>query len=115
MNLRAINRAFPLRRFSRVIALVLVLAVPVLSTMARRSWYLSPSDHAHHLIDASKAKVAHGPVSQDRLLLRALVVPVPPQPQMRVERCLEPSCSLSPYLLGVTDPLQHRPPPIPLA
>jgi hypothetical protein len=79
--------------------------------MARRSWYLSPSDHTHYLIDASKAKVAPGPIVHDLLPLRIVAVPAPSQPRMRVERYLKPTSSLSLYLLGVTISLQRRPPP----
>jgi hypothetical protein len=106
------NCGFSGCRSTRVIALLLVLAVPFLSTMARRGWFLSPSDHGHYLIDASKAKVAHGPILHDPLPLGTVVVPVPSQPRMRVERYLEPTSSLSLYSLGVTISLQHRLPPI---
>ena len=80
--------------------------------MARRGWYLSPSHHSHHLIDASKAKVAQVPILHDPLPLRTMAIPLPSQPRMRVERYLEPKSSLSLYLLGVTISLQNRPPPI---
>jgi hypothetical protein len=104
--------AFSVRRSTCVIALLLALTVPILSTMARRGWYLSPSDHAHYLIDASKAKMPHAPVSHDGSPLRAVVVSVPLQPQIHIEPCLEPIASPFSYLLGVILSLQHRSPPI---
>jgi len=92
-------------------ALLLVLTVPILTTMARRDWYLSPSDPGHYLLDASKAKVAPGPILQAPLLLPAVAVRFPLQPQIRVEWYLEPPSSLFLYLLGITASLQNRPPP----
>jgi hypothetical protein len=94
-----------------IIALLLVMTVPILITMAKRDSYLSPSDPVHYLLDASKSKVAHGPILQAPLLLCAVTVRVPLQPQMRVEWYLEPTSSLFLYLLGITASLQHRPPP----
>jgi hypothetical protein len=102
-------------RSSRVIALLLLLAVAILSTVARRSWYLSPSDHGHYLIDASKSKVTHGPILPDRALLHTAVVPVTSQPPLRVERYVEPASSPSSYLSDMTVSLQLRSPPISLA
>jgi len=106
------NCEFSRRRSARIIALVLVLAIPILSTMARRGWYLSPSDHGHYLIDASKVKVALGPILHAPLPLRAAVHSAPWQPRMRVERYVEPTSTLPQYLLGVIISLQHRSPPI---
>jgi hypothetical protein len=83
--------------------------------MARKGWYLSPSDHAHYLIDASKAKMPHAPVLQDGLQVRAVVVSAPSQPQLHIERRLEPAFSLFSPSLGVILSLQHRSPPTPIA
>ena len=106
------NYRFSNCRSNWVIALLLVLAVPILSTMARKGWYLSPSDTGHYLIDASKAKVAHGPVLHDPVPLRIVAVRVPLQPRMYVERYLEPTPSVSFCSLGITISRQHRSPPI---
>ena len=106
---------FPHRRLIRVIALLLVATVPSLSTMARKEWDLSPSDHGHYLIDASKAKMSHASVLCDRLFLDAVVGSAPSQSQMYVERSLQPASFRSMYLLGVIISLQHRSPPIPAA
>lgn len=109
------NCKFSLCRFYRVIALLLVLAVPILSTIARNDWYLSASDQAHYLIDASKAELPHGPSLHASLLLRVFAVRVPPQSRMRVERYLEPAPSLPLHSLGVAISPQLRAPPIRLA
>ena len=93
-------------------ALLLVLAVPILCAVARRGWYLSPSDHSHYLIDASKAKVAHGPLLQVPSPVRTLFFSVASRPQMHAERHLELTSFFSLYSLSVTISLQHRSPPI---
>lgn len=99
-------------RSYRAIALLLVLSVPILSAMARRGWYLSPSDHGHYLIKASKAKVAHGPVLHAPTLQRTVAVSGQSQPRTRIERYVEPTSALSLSSLGVTISRQHRSPPI---
>src|SRR6476661_8963331 len=99
-------------RSSRVIALLLVLAVPILSAMARRGWYLSPSDHSHYLIDASKATVAHGPILHTPLPVGTVFFPVPTQPQLHVVRHLEFTSFVHLYSLSVTISQQHRSPPV---
>jgi len=101
------------RSSTRIVVLFLLLAVPILSTLARNSWYLSTSDPGHFLITASKAKVAHAPAPLDRPLLPSVVVPAPPQPEARVSRSLEPPVRF--VSIGVMLSLQHRSPPPSLA
>ncbi|MBZ5644586.1 MAG: hypothetical protein LAO19_17660 [Acidobacteriia bacterium] len=106
------NREFSGCRSYRAIALLLVLSVPVLTSMARRGWYLSPADHSHYLIKASKAKVAHGPILHAPMPLRTVAVSALPQPRTRADWYVEATSSLCLPSLGVIISMQHRSPPI---
>jgi hypothetical protein len=48
--------------WKRALLLLLLLAVPVLSIAAKRSWYLPHANTEHHLTSTVKMKVAHAPV-----------------------------------------------------
>jgi hypothetical protein len=91
---------------------LLVLAVPILFTMARKDWYLSSSDHCHYLIDSSKTKVAYEPILPDRLIQRSVVLAVPPQPVMQTQLSAEATTSQSSSSPSLTAPLHYRAPPI---
>src|SRR2546427_6524745 len=74
------------RRFLRVLncalALLLVVAVAGLCTIAKVNWYLPQSNPGHYLTTATKMKVAHGWVAlhTDALQsVRRLVVSLQPQ------------------------------------
>jgi hypothetical protein len=101
------------RPSTRITVLLLLLAVPILSTLARNSWYLSSSDPGHFLITASKMNVAHAPILPDRPLLQTVCVLAPPQPEAPISRNLEPPLLLP--SISVTLSLQHRSPPLSLA
>jgi hypothetical protein len=106
------NPKFSICRSYRVLALLLVLAVPILSTMARRGWYLSPSDHAHYLVDSSKTKLVHGQVLYNPMPLPSITLSVPPFPQALFARYVGPKSLLSLHYLDVNISLRRRPPPI---
>jgi hypothetical protein len=106
------NSRYSIRRCYRVLALLLVLAVPVLCAMARRGWYLSSTDHAHYLIDSSKTKLVHGQILHNPLPLCEVTFSMPPFPQMRSVRYVEFTSFLTLHHLDVNISLQRRPPPI---
>jgi len=93
----------------RTIALLLLLAVPALATMAKTSWYLPQSNPGHYLTIASKMKVACSPVVFDRGPVARIPRVVPPQP-------LTPQTQWSEWKpaipwISLTLSLQHRSPP----
>ena len=51
---------------ARVAALVVLVAVMALSTLAKNTDYLPDSNPAHYLSSASKMRLVHSPVIQDR-------------------------------------------------
>jgi hypothetical protein len=102
------------RRFgtfsTRIVVLLLLLAVPTLSTLARNSWYLSLSDPGHYLLTASKMKVAHPPVLSGEELLQPVVTLSEIEPEPAAKRCFIQDDAKTP--LGVKIPIQiHRRPP----
>jgi hypothetical protein len=94
---------------------LLILSVPVLSTLAKDSAYLPQSNHAHFINIAAKMKAVDAPVAVNEppaaLPLVALVLPEPQVPTTRQDQ-LE-----SPPVLKVSLKvcLQHRSPPIVVA
>jgi len=102
------------RRFLRVLncalALLLVVAVAGLCTIAKVNWYLPQSNPGHYLTTATKMKVAHGWVAlhTDALQsVRKLVVSLQPEIAMFLEERRETSV---PRMLW-TAILIHRSPP----
>jgi len=102
-------------RLSRVVALILVLTIPILATMARRSWYVSSSNHGQYLLNASKAKLAHGSELNSHLPLRTVIVLVTSEPSLRVDWYLQPEFPRFAYLLDPSVSRQFRSPPNSLA
>ena len=100
---------------TRAVVLLLLIAVPVLSTLARNSWYLSSSNPGHYLLTASKMKVAHAPVLSAQEALQPIVIFVQKQPTPQVKRSCVPE-DAKPFL-GVTVSIQthRRPPPVSLS
>jgi hypothetical protein len=98
-----------LRFLNRAALLLLVLAVPALSTLAKTSWYLPQTNTGHYLTGAIKMKVSCSPVVMDRAPLRASLEPIPPQP--RVETRREERIVPLRVRLSLTICLQHRSPP----
>lgn len=105
------------KRFRRLagqtLLLLLALAIPTLSTVAKNSWYLPQSDPGHYLTIASKMKVAGSPVMLHRDSLEPIARVIPPQPQRgRISR-LESEPAVPWISLAVS--LQQRSPPSSLA
>jgi hypothetical protein len=101
------------RLASQTLLLLLALAIPTLSTVAKNSWYLPQSDPGHYLTIASKMKVAGPPVMLHRGLLEPIARVVPSQPQRgRISR-LESEPAV-PWI-SLTVSLQQRSPPASLA
>jgi hypothetical protein len=96
-------------------ALVLMLAIPMLVTMARRSLYVPSSDHGQHLFNASKAKLAHGSKLKDHSPLRVVIVPVTSESSFCVEWHLEPASSRASNSVDPSVSRQLRSPPVSLA
>ena len=103
------------RRSSSVVALVLVLAMPILVTMARRSCYLPTPDHGQYLLNANKAKLAHGSNLNDDSPVRAVIAPMRSEHLLHEEMYFEPASSRSSYSPNPTVSLQLRSPPVSFA
>ena len=93
----------------RILLLVLLLAVPALSTMAKTNWYLPPGSAGHHLTAAVKMKAAHPPViaQQQPVLPAGFVLPVTAEPP--VFRPVE--LETFPLATAFSIDFQHRSPP----
>jgi hypothetical protein len=103
------------RLFRLTAILLLVLAVPGLSTLAKHSWYLPASNPTHFLTAASKMRVVRPTVAPDRSSLQAIAAAVLPQPAVLIVHCNcvspEPRAPRS----GVPVSPQLRSPPFSLA
>ena len=95
--------------FCKCTVLLLVLAVPALSTVAKTSSYLPSSNLGRYMSAANKMEVNWPPVVYDRGLLEQIVTLIPPRPQVRTNRQAEPVPEIR--SIGVTISLQHRSPP----
>jgi hypothetical protein len=102
------------RRFVRVLncalALLLVVAVASLCTIAKVNWYLPQSNPGHYLTTATKMRVAHGSVAlhTDALqFVRKLVVSLQPELAMFLDDWRETSV----LRMLWTAILIHRSPP----
>jgi hypothetical protein len=96
---------------TRVLALLLLCAVPVLSTLAKGSAYLPQSNTTHFINIAAKIKVADVPVvvSQPQIAEHLAAVAIP-QPEIRVVR--QDELEAPPITkVSLTVCLQHRSPP----
>lgn len=94
----------------RVLALLLLLAVPGLSTIAKINWYLPQSDPGHYLTTATKMKVAdsYSLFKIDTLQpARKLFFAPPPE----ISIFLEERRQASPPRMLSTAILFQRPPP----
>lgn len=101
------------RRFvaSRVLVLLLLCAVPILSTLAKDSIYLPKSNTVHFINIAAKMKMADAPVviSQPHLSepMMAVQRPEPQTPSTRQDELEVPPV----VKVSLTICLQHRSPP----
>jgi hypothetical protein len=96
-----------------VIVFLLLLAVPILSTLARDSWYLSSSDPGHYLLTASKMKVVPTPILSSQELLQPVVALVPVQTETRTARHSDIQEDPEPsFCLAAPIQTHRRPPPV---
>lgn len=92
-------------------ALVLLLAVVGLSTLAKNSQYFPKSSPARFINIASKMKVGQSPVVLDRQPLHPVAKVAPPRPIYRIFRQDEPRTPPI-QVIGLVVSLQHRSPPV---
>ena len=93
----------------RVAIVLLLLAIPTLSTLAKTSWYLPQTDTAHYLNGAIKMKVAHAPLLAEREPLPCVAQLIPPPVQISRIRQAQPKPSVP--SIDITAVPQYRPPP----
>jgi hypothetical protein len=93
----------------RTAILLLLLAVPALSTLAKTSWYLPQADAGHYLNGAIKMSVPHARFQADW---------EPPLPPMKILPPPAPIADLQPAQpkpsgpdIAITTCLRHRSPP----
>lgn len=96
----------------RVAVLLLLLAVPALSTLAKDSWYLPQANTGHYLTGAIKMKVVHSRLLAGHRPLLPVAKAVPPLPEVPKVRPSEPELSVP--SVAVTVSLRHRSPPAPI-
>jgi hypothetical protein len=77
------RRAACCRQWRRAVLLLLLFAVPGLSTLAKNSWYLPQSNLGYYLSPATKIEVVRPVVVFDRALLLAIVEAILPEPENR--------------------------------
>lgn len=93
----------------RIGIILLLLAIPTLSTLAKTSWYLPQADTGHYLNGAIKMRVSHAPVLTEREPLPSVAHLIPPPVQMTTIRREQPKPSLP--SIEITAVPQYRPPP----
>src|SRR5580692_611266 len=93
----------------RIAIVLLLLAIPALSTLAKQSWYLPQADTGHYLNGAIKMKVSHAGFPADREPALPVAQLVPPSVQTVTLRPTQPKPSVP--AIRVTAVPQHRPPP----
>jgi hypothetical protein len=100
---------------TRIVVLLLILAVPVLSTLAKDSAYLPQSNTAHFINIAAKMKVADAPLPVTKpQVAEPLVALVPLEPEVATTR--QDELELPPVpKVSLKVCLQHRSPPIVVA
>jgi hypothetical protein len=93
----------------RTFVLLLLLSVPVLTTLARNNWYLPQSNPGHYLTTASKTKVASSSMEVSQPQIETIVEATPPLPEPPKIRRSESAPTIVWTDLPVV--VQHRPPP----
>ena len=93
----------------RTAIVLLLLAIPALSTLAKQSWYLPQADTGHYLNGAIKMKVSHGGFQAHWEPALRVAQLVPPPVQTITLRPTQPKPSVP--TIRVTAVPQHRPPP----
>ena len=93
----------------RIAIVLLLLAIPALSTLAKQSWYLPQADTAYYLNGAIKMKVSHGRLLADREPPLPVAQLAPPPPLTTTLGPAQPKPSVP--SLRITAVPQYRPPP----
>jgi hypothetical protein len=93
----------------RIAIVLLLLAIPALSTLAKQSWYLPQADTGHYLNGAIKMRVSHARFLADRKPSLPTAQLVPPPAQTTTIGRAQPRPSVP--SIGITAVPQHRPPP----
>jgi hypothetical protein len=93
----------------RIAIVLLLLAIPTLSTLAKKSWYLPQADTAHYLNGAIKMKVSHARFSADWEPPLPIAKLVPPPVRIAAVAPAQPEAFVP--LIGITAVPQYRPPP----
>jgi hypothetical protein len=103
------------RGVTRFLVLLLLCAIPALSTLAKDSIYLPQSNTAHFINIAAKMKVADVVIVSGRpQIAEPLAVDRLPEPSIRTIRQDELEAPAAPRV-SLTVCLQHRSPPLALA
>ena len=105
-QIRAKAFAWVLRRAA---ALLLLFAVPGLSTIAKISWYLPQSDPGHYLTTATKMKVVDGHTDCRQAFRQPICGVFPPPPQIAI--FLDQSWEITIPRMLLTAILPQRSPP----
>jgi hypothetical protein len=99
------------RRVNQTTLLLLLFAVPALSTLAKTSWYLPQTDTRHCLNNAVKMEVVHSHFVFNGALLQPIAKVAPLLPEARrASRQAQPELSAPSIALIVS--FQRRPPPV---
>jgi len=110
-----VNRDFSPSLFARAALILLLLAaVPALSTLAKDGQYFPRTNPVRQVSLSIKMNVAHAPVviASDRL--ETVAKAVPPPPTVRVDRLEQ--FEIAPIsTIGISLSMQHRYPPLTLA
>ena len=102
------------RRVNQAALLLLLFAVPALSTLAKTSWYLPQTDTGHCLNSAIKMELAYSQFVFNGALLQPIVRVAPPLPEVRrTSRQAQPEPPVLSIALTVSP--QRRPPPVSIA
>jgi len=103
------TREVTFRFLHRAALLLLLVAVPILSTLAKNSWYLPQADTGHYLTGAIKMKVSGPPAIVHREPLRPVATLEIPKPRIEVVREVEVAPPVQ--FISLTICLQYRSPP----
>jgi hypothetical protein len=105
-----IHARYCVRVLHRVLALLLLISVPGLSTLAKIHWYLPQSNQGHYLTTATKMKVAYAPTVKARFLESVSRLAVSTQPESAAFS--EERQDIFVPRMPFTVLLLHRPPPL---
>jgi hypothetical protein len=111
-NPRSASSERLLSLLKRIAIVLLLLAIPALSTLAKKSWYLPQADTAHYLNGAIKMKVSHARFLADREPPLPIAKLVPPPVQTMTIGRAQTKPSARP--IAITAFPRYRPPPFAL-